>query len=109
MSEVTGFEYDIFISYCHDDNRPLTGSKGWVDQFHETLESWLKHRRGFNQLTIWRDKKLRGNTRFDSAIEAKINSAALFFVLIPQIIPNLNIAKKNWTGFSSTTKIVLAV
>jgi len=81
MSEIDGFDYDIFISYSHDDNVPLTGDQGWVDQFHEMLENWLKRRRGFSNLSIWRDKELQGNTRFDSAIENKINSTALFFVL----------------------------
>lgn len=81
MSEVDGFDFDIFISYSHDDNYPLTGNLGWVDQFHDVLENWLQRRRGLKQLSIWRDKALQGNTRFDTAIENKINSTALFFVL----------------------------
>ena len=46
MSEVDGFDFDIFISYSHDDNYPLTGDLGWVDQFHDVLENWLHRRRG---------------------------------------------------------------
>ena len=34
---VTGFEYDIFISYCHNDNLD-----GWVTQFVENLEKELR-------------------------------------------------------------------
>lgn len=32
------FEYDIFISYCKKDNRPLDGNKGWVYHFQRYLE-----------------------------------------------------------------------
>ncbi|NOQ64556.1 MAG: TIR domain-containing protein [Methyloprofundus sp.] len=81
MSEIAGFKYDIFISYCHDDNYPTMSDKGWVDQFHDRLENWLKRQRRFKQLTIWRDLELNGNTLFEKTIEDTINSSALFFVL----------------------------
>jgi hypothetical protein len=32
------FEYDIFISYCKKDNKPLDGSKGWIYHFQRYLE-----------------------------------------------------------------------
>jgi hypothetical protein len=76
MAHVPGFEFDLFISYTHNDN-----ALGWVDQFHERLESWLKHRRGRLALSVWRDREQTGNTVFDLAIENKIKSSALFFAL----------------------------
>ena len=31
---------DIFISYAHLDNQPMTpGQKGWVEKFHAALEA----------------------------------------------------------------------
>jgi len=66
MAQIPGFEYDIFISCTHDDNHSPTDAPGWVDRFQDALESWLKHRRGFSDLTIWRDKALDGNTDMKS-------------------------------------------
>jgi len=102
MSEVDGFSYDIFISYCHDDNDPLTGS--WVDQFHNVLENWLQKRRGLKNLSIWRDKELQGNTCFDSAIENKIESCALFFVLHSRNYENSAYCKKELDCFIENSR-----
>jgi len=82
MSYVPSFEYDIFISFTHADNDRLPGKKfGWVDEFHYQLESWLARRRGLEGLRIWRDRELQGNTQFNVAIENRLDSTALFFVL----------------------------
>ena len=81
MAAIPGFKYDIFISYAHNDNHCPTNAPGWVDSFHDALEGWLKYRRGLSDLTIWRDKKLDGNIKFDIAIEERIQRSALFFVL----------------------------
>ncbi len=41
------FDQDAFISYAHIDNEPLTpGQKGWVTQFHATLQAMLSQRLG---------------------------------------------------------------
>lgn len=83
MAQTPGYEYDIFISYAHDDNYPLgAGDNGWVTQFHELLSNWLTRQRGLKDLKIWFDKThLGGNTRFDDAIKRGIESSALFFVI----------------------------
>ncbi len=81
MAHVPGFEFGIFISYSWNDNHAGGGAPGWVDQFHERLESWLKYRRRRPELAIWRDREETGNTAFDLAIENKIKSSALFFAL----------------------------
>jgi hypothetical protein len=90
MAQVPGFEYDIFISYIHDDNHSPTAAPGWVDRFHDALESMLKYRRGLSDLTIWRDKKLDGNTAFNNSIENKIKHSALFFVLNSRNYPRID-------------------
>jgi hypothetical protein len=81
MSQIAGYDYDIFISYSHADNTPLLGKPGWVESFHQGLEDWLVKLRGFRALTLWRDDRLLGNTAFDDAIENRIKSSALFLVL----------------------------
>jgi len=45
-SILTGFEYDIFISYRHNDNLPAQGSgrqadSGWVTEFVKALQEEL--------------------------------------------------------------------
>lgn len=65
-----GMEYDkqVFISYCHRDNKPLTTEQeGWVSRFHETLQTLVTaHSR--RKVEIWRDKKLAGNDDFAEEI-----------------------------------------
>ena len=59
---------DIFISYAHVDNESLTeGQKGWISQFHRTLEIRLRQLLGENP-NIWRDQKLTGTDIFDEKI-----------------------------------------
>lgn len=81
MAYTSAYQYDIFISYAHDDNDVLSAEAGWVTQFHNYLESWLIKRRRLKGLTIWFDDQLNGNTAFDQAIQDGINNSALFFVL----------------------------
>ena len=81
MAQVPGYNYDIFISYAHDDNVRIGGGEGWVDTFHDSLQNWLRHRRGLKSLAIWRDPTLGGNTLFDDAIRETIDGSAIFLVL----------------------------
>jgi hypothetical protein len=81
MAYTSGFEHDIFISFSHDDNLALECGTGWVAQFREHLEIWLR-RRGLKGLDIWWDKEqLRGNTVFDARIEKVLGSTALLVIL----------------------------
>lgn len=81
MAYTSGFEHDIFISYCHLDNTVPQGEKGWVDQFHEWLQSKLVTKLGDNKIKIWRDTELLGSTLFDEKILNVIRNSALFFAL----------------------------
>ena len=99
MAQTPGFKYDIFISYTHNDNHRLNDAPGWVDRFHDALESWLKYRRGFSDLTIWRDKELDGNTEFNISIEDKIKHSALFFVLNSRNYPQSDYCRKELEWF----------
>ena len=58
------FAQNLFISYAHIDNEPLTpGEKGWVTRFHTSLKALLSMRMG-TEVQIWRDEKLQGNDVF---------------------------------------------
>ncbi|MGB5236844.1 MAG: TIR domain-containing protein [Flavobacteriaceae bacterium] len=83
MESVTNFEYDIFISYAHDDDLPDTvrGKEGWVKSFCTLLKTDLK-RAGCGDVRIWWDNRtLAGNDFFDGKIEEGIQKSAIFLCL----------------------------
>ena len=78
---VTGFEYDIFISYAHVDNRP-GGDAGWVTRLHKEFNDRLATRFGrVGIVRIWRDPVLDGNEVFEQVLEARIRASAIFVAL----------------------------
>lgn len=99
MAIASGYEHDIFISYAHDDNHSPGDLRGWVDQFHEWLDSWLSKRRGLPELSIWLDsRRMTGNTLFDGAIRNAVNRSALFFALVSRNYLNSDYCRDelNW-------------
>lgn len=81
------FDQDAFISYAHIDNEPLTpGQKGWVTQFHATLQAMLSQRLG-EKARIWRDDKLGGNDVFaDEIVDQFAKTALLVSILSPRYV-----------------------
>lgn len=81
------FENDIFISYAHLDDQPLTeGQKGWVSDFHRALEIRLGELLG-EKPKIWRDAKLAGNDYFSDVIVGRLMKVALLVsVLSPRYL-----------------------
>lgn len=76
------FEKDVFISYAHIDNKPLSADQqGWISRFHETLETVLNQRkRRKEQVKVWRDeRKLLGNHDFSAEIIAQFSQTALLY------------------------------
>ena len=78
---------DIFISYAHVDNESLTeGQKGWISQFHRTLEIRLRQLLGENP-RIWRDMKLSGTDIFDEKIvNAFANTRLMISIVSPRYV-----------------------
>ncbi len=77
MSYVPDFENDIFISYAHIDNQPLSkDQEGWIDSFHRALEIRLQELLG-DRPKIWRDPKLQGNDVFSDTLVDQFSKAAL--------------------------------
>lgn len=81
------FKKDLFISYAHIDNQPLTPEqKGWISRFHATLEALLSMRLG-QAAKIWRDDKLQGNDVFaDEIVDQFAQTAVLVSVLTPRYL-----------------------
>jgi hypothetical protein len=81
------FQRQIFISYAHLDNQPLSADQsGWVSLFHGTLQTLIGQRLGV-AVDIWRDDKLRGNDVFSDEILGQLAGTALFVsVLTPRYL-----------------------
>ena len=78
------FKNDIFISYAHLDNIPVTdGDQGWVSGFHRSLFGFVTQYLG-KKPRVWRDTKLQGNGKFGpEIIEALEQAAVLVAILSP--------------------------
>ncbi|MCB9251580.1 MAG: toll/interleukin-1 receptor domain-containing protein [Flavobacteriales bacterium] len=71
------FEKDIFISYAHiDDESLIEGEKGWISEFHRSLEVRLAQLLGYKP-KIWRDMRLEGNNDFSEEILKELNEIAI--------------------------------
>ena len=76
------FEQNLFISYAHIDDQPLTpGEKGWITRFHATLKAILSMRMG-REAKIWRDEKLQGNDVFSNEIVARFKQSAVLVSVV---------------------------
>ncbi|HAB16128.1 MAG TPA: TIR domain-containing protein [Verrucomicrobiota bacterium] len=78
---------DIFISYTHIDNQPLTeGQQGWIAQFHRLLEIRLAMLLG-EQPKVWRDLKLNRTDDLSEAImEQLLRAGILVSVVSPRYV-----------------------
>ena len=81
------FEKQVFISYAHIDNEPLTpNQQGWISRFHASLSAMLSMRLG-RKAEIWRDVKLTGNDIFaDEIIQQFPKTALLISILTPRYV-----------------------
>lgn len=77
-----GFEYDVFISFTHLDNRPLSkGEEGWISKFYYSFDIRLGQLLG-RKPKIWRDNKLQGNDEFSKEIIARLSKAKVLLTVI---------------------------
>jgi hypothetical protein len=78
---------DVFISYAHIDDQPMMeGQRGWISQFHRSLEVRMAQLLG-EELKIWRDPKLNGSDLFDAALVRQFSdSKVLVSVLTPRYV-----------------------
>ena len=84
MKGITGYKYDIFISYAHLDDYTISNNEeGWVAIFHQHLELSLNRRYGTpGAVKIWRaPHKLDGTMGIDPVIEQAISNSAVLLCL----------------------------
>ena len=81
------FSKDILISYAHiDDESLMEGQKGWIEEFHRSLDIRLSQLLG-EKPKIWRDLKLQGNDFFGDEIVDQFPYVALMVsILSPRYI-----------------------
>lgn len=76
------YEKDLFISYAHLDDQPLTPQQqGWVSQFHAYLDKALTWNLG-HKPAIWRDQRLTGNEKFSNEIAEQLGKAAILISVL---------------------------
>ncbi len=76
------FEQNLFISFTHIDNQPLSdGDKGWITRFHATLKAILSMRMG-REAKIWRDEKLHGNDLLNEEVIARLKELAVLVSIV---------------------------
>jgi len=83
MAYLSGFEYDIFISYAHVNNQRVEEDEdGWVGQFQKHLDVQLSQLVGrMGVIKIWWDPSLDGNQLFNRTIQERVNRSAVFLAL----------------------------
>ena len=82
MALLTGYTHDIFVSYAHNDNKPLVcGEEGWVRTLINLLRVRTDEKIGSDALDIWMDYDLSGNSPVTPTItDALTCSAILLFI-----------------------------
>ena len=99
MAYVTGFDYDIFISYAHVNNPELSGH--WVDRF----EQWLQHSMDSfhgrpGAVRIWRDTRDMGAGRIlDATIDRGLRNSAVMVTLLSRGYIASGYCMKEWNAF----------
>ncbi|HEX7182844.1 MAG TPA: toll/interleukin-1 receptor domain-containing protein [Thermoanaerobaculia bacterium] len=84
-------EDQIFISYAHIDNEPLTtDDEGWVTTLHRMLEVRLAQLLG-ERPKIWRDPQMAGNAPITDTLQERLSGSTF---LVPVISPRY--VKSEW-------------
>jgi TIR domain-containing protein len=90
---VPGFQYDLFVSYAHQNDRPW----GWVSDFIRTLKEELESRSRYFRL--WWDPQLRTGDDFNLAIGNAISESAVFLCVLTQAYRDSTYCKREVEEF----------
>jgi hypothetical protein len=75
-------EFDVFISYAHNDNtKVLDEPIGWVDQFEKDFQETLKDQLG-RAPKIWRDPDIEPNDEFKQKILQRLAQSVIFLPVL---------------------------
>ena len=94
MGLIDGFEYDIFISYAHDDNLDhlvKEPAEGWVLDFAKALKKGLSvqlrreiESTGRNLEVFWDKSRLQKGEPLDWALNEHVDKSAIFCIFMSQ-------------------------
>jgi hypothetical protein len=82
MGIVQDFEYDVFISYTHANNQPVSERQpGWVTELHDVLEKalWEEMRA---KPKIWRDESGLDGRQVHGEIKSAIEGSAVLLAVV---------------------------
>jgi hypothetical protein len=83
MAFVPGYDHDVFVSYAHVDDEPLSGAPhGWVTTLVGNLETIVRQKLGYKQFEFWMDQELAGNAPLTPAILDALSKTALQLVVV---------------------------
>jgi len=75
LAYVPGFDHDVFVSYCHGDDRP------WIRSFYELLKAALREQLGV-AASVWIDEEaLEKSEDFRRGIPQSVGKSALLLLL----------------------------
>jgi hypothetical protein len=109
MAFVPGFDHDVFISYAHVDNQPLSfGGKDlrWVTCLKQQLEKLVDQQLGRTAATkIWMDlEDLGGNDSVTPTLEGAIRKTATLVVVLSNGYISSNWCQKEIREFANSAR-----
>jgi hypothetical protein len=93
-----GFENDVFISYCHIDDKTDPSGLQWVFEFEKDLRTLLEQNSG-RTVRIWRDPKLNTADRFDTEIISQLRRSALLIAVLTRSYFSSEFCQREWREF----------
>jgi hypothetical protein len=100
MAYVPGCEHDVFVSYAHIDNEPITiGQRGWVDALADRLHVEVCQRLGTRDFSLWIDHRLDGNHPITPEIFEAIERSATFLVVMSPAYLHSEWCRRERTAF----------
>jgi hypothetical protein len=104
-NDIFTFTNDIFISYRHLDNEPVSGTTGWIDDFHKKLKTQLGFKLGYEPV-IWRDRKLGGSEDFAGVLLKELKQSKFLISILSRgyVNPDKEWCMKELSEFHQLTK-----
>ncbi len=101
-------QYDVFISYAHDDNNKLVDEAiGWVEQFEKDFQVTLQEQLG-RPPEIWRDSDITPNEDFEKKIFRRLAKSVIFLPVLSRIFINRPYCLRELRAFTEYAEKQLA-
>jgi hypothetical protein len=105
MAYVNGYDFDYFLSYAHEDNKPVPGAdteEGWVSLFFEVLNYELGTLSGGTICSPWKDGRIPLHTELEDELIATVGRAAVLLVLLSPSYANSKWCRKELDAFRAS-------